>query len=95
MRWTKIIIVRPLGLREIAVLRVLAGAQGVALTALGIAGQSAPVITQGAVYSILIRLDKNGMVRTTARERDGRRFYLLTPAGREALARVDAIRDAL
>lgn len=54
------------------------------LTELGFAG-----VVEGTVYTILVRLEKNGLVQVTKRPSGigpPRKFYALTDAGREELA---------
>ncbi|ARF53214.1 PadR family transcriptional regulator [Streptomyces gilvosporeus] len=47
-------------------------------------------VTEGTIYTILVRLEKNGLVQATKRpSRQGppRKFYALNEAGREELAK--------
>ena len=56
------------------------------VTALSDAGM---VASQGSIYPVLSRLRRDNLVETTWRESPGgppRRYYRLTPAGRQALA---------
>lgn len=77
------------GTLEFCVLAVLRGGERYAVDLVTTLGQVGLVSGEGTVYPLLSRLRRDGLVTTTWRESPSgppRRYYTLTPQGRQALA---------
>ena len=77
------------GALEHCVLALLDGDERYGYDLVGELAEAGLVASEGTVYPLLSRLRKNDLVTTTWRESESgppRRYYSLTPAGRQALA---------